>query len=568
MFLIPLLSAGNLLAARASSAAASVASQASLDWRDLNVIVVTDVHSWVNGHHQKDYQTPRDADYGDLWSFHHFLSEEANRRQKDLFFVNNGDIVDGTGISDGTTTKGEKLMPILKRIPFDLVNTGNHELYHDSGIGNINKPGGFADHFRGKYITSNVVNSTNGETLGLNYTHLYGSATGRKYAAFGFLYNMMDHCDAVLVRRVQDTIALPWFSEALIGTNGSIIIAHMGYSDPLVSVILSKMRELRGIDYPVVFFTGHTHIRAYTPLDANSVSFEAGHYFDTVGFLSLSFPDQESNISVEVRQIDANRETLAGLVGKNVQNFKTSEGEQIKQQIKAVRKELDLDRIVGCNPSYLDCQADTTWDLYINRVIPHMLNVTREKYFAILSKGGLRYNLWSGKVTWDDIIIFSPFMNKFVEIKGLNGSAIRLLKALPIFSTYAVSNTSLINDVYYDFITQDFDLRTIQNVLTQHGYNFTVIGHFSGFDTTTVWRNYSELYWRCGGGDGGHGGSSGPDSISMTIIVAMIIFAALTIPFAFYIHKCVTRREKNRNNFRELLEEPEEEREISANSVL
>lgn len=40
----------------------------------------------------------------------------------------NGDFMDGTGIS---TIPPTELVPILQCMPFDAINAGNHELYHN-----------------------------------------------------------------------------------------------------------------------------------------------------------------------------------------------------------------------------------------------------------------------------------------------------------------------------------------------------------------------------------------------------------------------------------------------------
>lgn len=90
---------------------------------DINVVVVTDTHSWVGGHGDKE--APLDADYGDVLSFYRQLKSQMPNQ--DVFFVNNGDWIDGTGLAlDGDPTY---LAPILERMPWDAVNVGNHELY-------------------------------------------------------------------------------------------------------------------------------------------------------------------------------------------------------------------------------------------------------------------------------------------------------------------------------------------------------------------------------------------------------------------------------------------------------
>ena len=101
----------------------------------------------------------------------------------------------------------------------------------------------------------------------------------------------------------------------------AVVLAHMDLTDPLVFVILSEIRSIKGNAFPVIFITGHTHTRGmnihkvscicrdstvshiltmqythswthmhtgYIQLDAHAVSLEGGHYLDTIGFVSLT----------------------------------------------------------------------------------------------------------------------------------------------------------------------------------------------------------------------------------------------------------------------------------------
>lgn len=95
----------------------------TLPFSDVNIVMVTDVHSWVGGHGRHE---DLDADYGDVWSFYHRLAQ--THADQDLYFVMNGDFVDGTGLS---TIPPALLTPILEHMPWAAVNIGNHELYYD-----------------------------------------------------------------------------------------------------------------------------------------------------------------------------------------------------------------------------------------------------------------------------------------------------------------------------------------------------------------------------------------------------------------------------------------------------
>lgn len=94
-----------------------------LPWGDINLLVLTDDHSWVGGHERKEPFL--NAGYGEILSFYQNLKGYCDLAEKDLFFVMNGDWIDGTGLSlNGDTSQ---LVPLIEKMPFDIVNTGNHE---------------------------------------------------------------------------------------------------------------------------------------------------------------------------------------------------------------------------------------------------------------------------------------------------------------------------------------------------------------------------------------------------------------------------------------------------------
>ena len=157
---------------------------------NVKLVVVTDVHSWIGGHgpHETERRlgantattTGNTADYGDVLSFVERLQEIAETKTKTttihedevVFFLNNGDFMDGTGLS---TVPPRHLLPLLKKMPFDAINVGNHELYHNETI-YLMQRSGFIEHWNGNYLSSNTLDATTGEPLGNRYTFLTKSA--------------------------------------------------------------------------------------------------------------------------------------------------------------------------------------------------------------------------------------------------------------------------------------------------------------------------------------------------------------------------------------------------------
>ena len=75
------------------------------------------------GHERKEPYL--NVDYGELLSFFKTLKSISDQTPRDLFFVMNGDWIDGTALSlNGDISS---LIPLIQKMPFDVVNTGNHE---------------------------------------------------------------------------------------------------------------------------------------------------------------------------------------------------------------------------------------------------------------------------------------------------------------------------------------------------------------------------------------------------------------------------------------------------------
>ena len=413
----------------------------NLPWGDINIVVVTDVHSWIGRTSkpettkfsknygrkksmkaevvedetgQIDFQT-LDVDYGDVVSFWRHLQDDVNQQHqhqqrlpRDIFFVMNGDFMDGTGLS---TIPPAHLLPILQKMPWDALNVGNHELYFDETVRHIVQSG-FIDHWNGTYLSSNTdlfLPSAPASTswsssrkkkklkqkplTGHRYTYLYGPNTNTTILTFGFLYNFDGHCPSTNVTHVEEVLEEDWFIDVLTCGRKSnhttsrqrgrrrresspssacrpydaiLVLAHMDCVHPLVFTIHNAIRKITdSMMVPILFITGHSHRRCYVDLDPYSSSFEAGHFLDTIGFASFNINvlkqvDEVTspvNPSFQHRFIDATKQTLYDVTGHTNYDptmFDTPEGLALSSFIQSTRQSLGLDDILGCSPQTYD----------------------------------------------------------------------------------------------------------------------------------------------------------------------------------------------------------------------
>ena len=538
---------------------------AALPWNDVNFLVVTDVHSWVAGH---PHEPLLDAGYGHVLSLFEHLSAAAAAQGRDLFLVQNGDLNDGTGFSRKPPAA---LVPLLQRVPFDALTTGNHELYENENIDHFTKPGGFIESWRGAYLTANTLNASTGAPLGARHKLLVGRASGVRVLAFGFLYDMTSHDDHVVVVPVEQVVREAWFVDALNATrtyDALLFLTHMGYDHRLVDVILAAARAVVGAHVPIQFMTGHTHVRAYRALDARAAAFEAGHYLDTVGFASFALsppptapstaPPAAAAATFAHRSIDANQASMAAAAGlDDPAALLTPAGAALEREIARVASELGLERVLGCAPrtyrTYAPFDAaESLWRLYVREVTPRAALSGNASRLVVQGTGSLRYDLYAGPVRVNDVWTMNPFADQLWRVApAVRGDDMQaVLSALgarapaagaSALPAYAATMAPLSGAVY-ELWTLDFDLRAVVGAYeAQTGARASPVRMLDGENTTALWMRWVEAAWPCpnasAGGTAGAGGTPGavddgsgaPQRLEWLLPVALVALLVLLV---------------------------------------
>jgi 2',3'-cyclic-nucleotide 2'-phosphodiesterase (5'-nucleotidase family) len=133
----------------------------AVSFGDVNLLIVTDAHSWISKHAHPDYSVPLDAGYGEIASAVEHVKALAAEQGRDVFFLNNGDHTEGSGLSDASVytagVHGYDLFPLIQLMPFDALTIGNHDLYDTSTVSFMKHESGFIDSWAGNYLTSNTV---------------------------------------------------------------------------------------------------------------------------------------------------------------------------------------------------------------------------------------------------------------------------------------------------------------------------------------------------------------------------------------------------------------------------
>jgi 2',3'-cyclic-nucleotide 2'-phosphodiesterase (5'-nucleotidase family) len=503
---------------------------------EINVLVITDVHSWVAGHGRQEPQW--NADYGDVLSFYERLKEHCDEHDHDLWFVSNGDFVHGTGLS--APGDPSSLIPVLQKLPLDALNCGNHELYEEEIVDYMIRPGGWVDWWGDRYLTGNVRVSTAEQQRPLGHLYKYLRGKHSNLLVYGFLYNMEDACESIEVEEVEVVVEMPWFREALVLPEGDyavdavLVLAHMDLKDPLVDVIRKAIRHIVGDKMPIQFITGHTHYRGEAKLDDWSTSFEAGKYLDTVGF--VSFPTR-ATAETPVNAIngtdavngtegtfqsvfmDANKQILSEHLGlDDPKQMATHNGIELSNFVRSTREKMGLVEDIGCAPQdyIINASMDdeqSLWRLYRDEVIPKTFFTPDENdSIMFLENEAWRYDLRShAPLIVDDIMAVAPFNDTVVHIGSVPGSAILQLNASMNNGTFSWSgilpNYILIGGVddeekLYHFYTHDFNAQDVLKGLGEvlPGKNFVV--ETTQFSSTMLWLAFVSENWPCNGQEG------------------------------------------------------------------
>lgn len=481
----------------------------ALNIRDVNIIVTTDMHSWFAGHEHEDHSPRLDADLGDFVSFVELSKEAARKLGKDVFVFDNGDVVDGSGLSNISPIDGEFVFELMKLVPYDALNVGNHELYNNPTVDYM-MFSGYIDFWNGSLLSSNTYFHREGDKrskFGSKFTIVQGQNSGIRLLVFGFLFNMVNHCSHVNVTTVESEIKSNWFKNAIENEiyDAIVLLAHMDYRDMLIVDILNEIRSMKP-SVPVQVLAGHSHLRGWMRLDDFSSSFEAGHYLDTFGAISFDLPSKNSTILFDYDFTDANVHAVSDYLSVEPSDLKTRDGSYISKETSQIRSELGLLTVVGCSNITYSYSADLSasnslWRLYIQDIVPRFLfsPPLAQDQILVQSSGSFRYDIFAGEVLVDDIWTVAPFSDLLYKSTLLSGAIIRetikhlndpwsvvldpllpnhaqahmlrspFLESLPAY----ISSSEPIDSQSYQLLVAHYDVFEIQKLIRKNGHDVT-----------------------------------------------------------------------------------------------
>ena len=524
----------------------------NLPFGDINIMVVSDVHSFVGGH---PHEPNKNADYGDLYSFHERLKTHCDSNETDmtgdLWLFNNGDILHGTGLAmDGNATN---LLPIVNALPWDAMTMGRQEATYSDVLRDMKSslpvPNNSNDQSENEnenesennnqsyYVTSNVVWSETKEPYGERYKLLKGKSS--TLLVFGFLYDTVRSSETIEVLPIEQIVREEWFRTALKQETNSnnyhydaiVVMAHMDIDSPLIHTLHQEIRLLVDSQMPIQFLAGHSHKRAASNAiqkDHYVHKMEPGGLFDTIGWVTIpkfetakqfptrgNFKELEKVFSQEF--IDTGKDVLHSRLGlAEEEELLTNEGARISELIRETREGLGLDQIVACpghdymrNISIFD--SNSLWKLWRDHVVRTEIFQKDEDRVMLVSKSTFRYDLkGSGKhdaMTLDDVVAIAPYMEKVVYVGEVPDWMIRRMNNT--FNTF--SHHNIIPDYVlagdldevktaesYKLYTHEVDVPKIKSKLEKFNFHDFVL-EYTGQRDTLYWLDYVRSAMPCSG---------------------------------------------------------------------
>ncbi|OCB88287.1 hypothetical protein A7U60_g4589 [Sanghuangporus baumii] len=430
-----------------------------LEWGDLNVLHTTDTHGWLLGHQELSPPEPNySGTFGDFADFVQHMKETALKKRVDLLLLDSGDIHDGTGLSDGSppgTIDGHDSNQFLKRLPYDALAIGNHELYVYNNTFDMYSD--FALHWKGRYLSSNVnITVPDPSDSSQNVSVPVGSRfakfrtlMGRRVTSLGVLFDFTGFVDGTNVQPVEDMVKEQWFAEAIEEEPDLfLLVGHMPVSEDNWPIVFDAIRVIHPTT-PILIFGGHAHVRDCVQLDGRSMALASGRYMETVGWMSVKFDNKQSsgsgNLTFSRRYLDTNRLTYEFHTGRNNRTFETWYGSSITRGLEELAENYDLSFEYGIAPRDYTISRDpypsngSSLTLFIEEAVPIALAVNNTRIaegipaLFLTNSGSQRFDIFQGSFTKNDELTASPYTNEFWFLSNVSyGIANQVLAVLNV----------------------------------------------------------------------------------------------------------------------------------------
>lgn len=364
---------------------------------DITILFTNDVHCGVDG----------DIGYAGLVAYKKEMEQAGNS----VLLVDDGDEVQGGVI--GTLTKGEAIVKMMNEVGYDIVIPGNHDF--DYGTDRYLELTNMMDfpviccNFMDLRTGKNVFDPYIIKTVGSTKIAFIGVTTPTTITSSAPAYFQDDNkqfiygfCQGNNGKNLYDTVQKAVDDAKVEGADYTVLISHLGIDEddsPYMSTDLIK--NTAGID---VVLDGHSHSVVEMDVVKNRdgedvILSQTGYKLANIGKLTIT-PD--GNIKTE-------------LIGDY-----TAKDPDITRKIEdaeAVYRE-KLDKAIGKTEFDMMATYDDEYTWRVRNSETNMGDFVADAYryatgaeAAFVNGGGVRDNIRTGNITYEDLININPFSN-------------------------------------------------------------------------------------------------------------------------------------------------------------
>jgi 2',3'-cyclic-nucleotide 2'-phosphodiesterase (5'-nucleotidase family) len=494
----------------------------------VNIIHTTDIHGWVAGH---PHNESLDADFGDFHSMLLHMKANAIKKDEEFLLFDSGDLIEGTGLSDATPIHGQYIFDIVKNVStYNGMTMGNHDIGHPEVVTLMQES--FIPFWNGSYLTSNSLMKATSVFIVAPFV-VFTTRLGTKILVLGYLFNFTQEANNTVVVPVSISLTQPYFQQAMQVPEVDIIVVceHIAPQfGPELGQIYTAIRQHHP-QTPLVMLAGHSHVTYFQSLDRNAFVLESGKYFEVIGVIGFDLSSEGNMDFLETQWVDTSKENFIKLSETTSSSFDTPQGILTSELIQYYWNELGLNITYGCAPAtyYPDIaytDPHNLYKLYVEEIVPKIVfsDGDGNTQFYISNTASLRYNLYAGPVTRNDIYTISPFNDTFVQYAGMPGKDLttlmqHLMNNSGLSYSHVVSSrycgfsddytpnwyyspTPISDNQVYDVMLALYDAESIYHVV-QSLFGNQKFAQYTSYPTeyngTGALQAYIETVWPCQG---------------------------------------------------------------------
>gem|GEM_PF-214341 len=386
----------------------------------LQLLSVNDLHGKVTEEYEDDTKTNKIGRMDYLATY----LKEREATNPNTLIVHAGDMVGGSSPLSALL-QDEPTVEMMESIGFDVGTVGNHEF--DEGVDEMLRLIDGGDHVNGTkgydginfpVVAANIEYKDTGKLVLNPYAikEVEGVKVGFIGVATTETPNMIIAKGNENVRFTDEAEAINKYVPELQsqGVEAIIVLAHVPGNQAGESATGDIAKIATEVDDAVdVIFAAHNHVKINAEVD-NKLIVQAGEYGKAFADIDLELDPKTGDIvgkSAEIVDVVQTGVTPDSEVSSILAKYQELIGPKLNEVIGFAATDM-----VG---GYATKEAEG--DNPVGNLIADGMKAAMDSDFALMNGGGIRDNIFSGEITWNDLFNIQPFNNTLVKVE-ISGS--------------------------------------------------------------------------------------------------------------------------------------------------